>query len=214
MIIPDKLLMISTILLAYSLVGCKGKTNSKAQKEAEEESSEGEGTATILYEYSDVQEGAWALSISAEVPVTIKRGEGFPEKWQVRGSEKATYYTRGQTLNPDGSPGFISCDFEVRIFFDGCLTNRSDNECQFQVKNFFIKDQNDFERDGSYPTKSKDICDPASALILYGALPERDWVFAKDNRVVNLPRPEGQIFKATIKDIHWPEDMNKVNIWD
>ena len=212
--IADKVLMISSILLAMTLVGAKNKANSRAQDETEEESSQGEGRATILYEYSDVKEGAWALSIKAEVPVTIKRDLNSPEKWGVRGSTQTTYYTQGQTENPDGSPCYLSCDFNLRIYFDGELINLPGEGPQFQVKNFFVSDIDEDKGYGNPPMNFKDSFGPASALTVYGALPERKWIFDQDNRAVTLPRPEGQTFKATIKDIRWPKDMREVSRWD
>ena len=206
--------MISSILLAMTLVGAKNKANSRAQDETEEESSGGEGRATILYEYSDVKEGAWALSIKAEVPVTIKRDLNSPEKWGVRGSTQTTYYTQGQTANPDGSLCHVSCDFKIRIYFDGELINTPEKGPQFQIKNFFVNDENDIESYRNPPVNIKDSFKPASALTVYGALPERKWIFDQNNRAVTLPRPEGQTFKATIKDIQWPRDMRAVSKWD
>ena len=212
--IADKLLVISSLLLAMSLVGVKGKTNSKAKKEAEEGSSKGEGRATILYQYSDVQVGA---SITAEVPVSIKRDEVFPDKWQVRGSKRTTCSSLGQRAYSDGSMRSIRRDFEVRIYFDGELVpvyEEGESSCQFQVRNFFVNDMVENKSYGNPPLNYKDLFESGSAFDVYGALPEKYWIFDKYNRVVHVPRPEDQNLKAIITDIHWPGEMREGCRWD
>ena len=212
--IADKVLMISSILLALSLVGVKGKASSRTKEEREDEFSCEMGKATIRYEYADERVGA---SICAEVPVTIKRDEVFRDKWLVRGSQKTTCSTRGKKLNPNGSPHSIQRDFEVRIYFDGELVPVSDEgelSSQFKLKNFFVSDLADNQSYGNPPLNYKELFETASAYEVYGALPEKDWVFDKYNRVVHVPRPEDQNLKAMVTDIEWPGQMREVCRWD
>jgi hypothetical protein len=197
---PNNLMMIASLLLVLSLVGRKSKAAPRSQEKTDQVSSGAEGKATICYEYSHIQENDWTSSISAEVPVTIKRDEVFPEKWYVRGSKRTTYAAQGQTSDPDGFPASISRDVEVRIFFDGELITGYDEgepSCQFHLKNFFVTD----------------LFQPASAYDGNGALPEKDWIFDQYNRVVHVPRSEDQNLKAMITDIQWPLEMREVCKW-
>ena len=214
--IADKLFVISSLLLALSLVNIKSKAAPHGRDEVDEESAGDEGKATIRYEYTDLKEGDQAFLISAEVPVTIKRDEVFPDKWQVRGSQQTTCSTRGQALNPDGSPRSIHRDFEVRLYFDGELVTLYDEgepSSQIKVKNFFVSDIVENQRYGNPPLDYKELFQPASAYEVYGALPEKEWTFDKYNRVVHVPRPEDQNLKAMVSEIQWPREMRENCKW-
>jgi hypothetical protein len=206
--------MISSILLALSLVGIKSKPASSAREETDDEKAGPEGKATIRYEYLDVREGA---SITAEVPLTITRDEVFPDQWQVRGSKRTTCSTRGQFISMDGSPRSIRREFEVRIYFDGVLTTAWDEgepSCKFQLKNFFVTDIYENKAYENPPLNYKDLFEAGSAYPEYGALPEKDWVFDKYNRAVHVPRPESQTLKAIIQEVQWPQEMREDYRWE
>lgn len=206
------------LMVILVLVGCKTKPTPSAPEDTGDETTGEEGWATLLYEFSDLQENVWALSVRAEVPVIIERGKENPEKFVVHGSRGTTYYTQIQTLNPDYTPCFVNCDFPMDFYFEGELARVFDENnkvnCQFRLKNDYTYDVKDVKRYGNCPFNMVEIFDCAGAFLISGGPPTNDWVFDKNNRVITPPMGPGQTLRAEITVTEWPEDMEDVCKWD
>ena len=212
----NKIWILIGVFLAITLVGCKEKPTPAPQPDTSvQEGSGDEGWITVVYEYTNKQ-SYYELKTKVEQPLIIKKNE--EGRYLVHGSRGTTYYTTGQTLNQDGNPCYVHCDFPISVNIQGRLatvwnidTGRAD--CQFELSNTVTININDYKRYGDCPYIT-DKFDCATTYVVFGGVPEESWKFTKQERTYEPKMGEGIHLKISIKSIEWPGDMAQVCKWD